>query len=141
MKCFNTFPRRMRQVEEASDSISMLPKGLSVLFLIAVDSQIAHKLPNFGYPLSMENGMLHNKGRYPLLMKCFKPFLMCIRQAGGALVSICNTHVCLNVSFSTAVTLKLHTKHQIAVPSQYGKLLTALKGDTSIAYEVFQNLS
>ena len=62
-------------------------------------------------------------------------------QVGGALDIICNTHVCLNVSFPTTATLKLYTKHQIVVPSQYGKLLTVLKGDISIAYEVFQNLS
>jgi len=63
---------------------------------------------------------------------------MCIRQVGGALDSICNTHVCLNVSFSTAVTLKLHTKYHIGVvPSQYDKFHTVLKGDTYITYKVF----
>ena len=66
---------------------------------------------------------------------------MRIQQMGGASDSICNIHVCLNVSFSTAAALKLHTKYQIVVPSQYGKWHTVLKGDTSVAYEVFQNLS
>ena len=66
---------------------------------------------------------------------------MRIQQMGGASDSICNIHMCLNVSFSTAAALELHTKYQIVVPSQYGKWHTVLKGDTSVAYEVFQNLS
>ena len=97
-------------MKRVPDSIYTSSMGLSVPFFIMADSQIAHKLPDFGYPLSMEIGMLYNKERYPLLMKCFKPFLMRIRQVGGALDSICNTHVCVNMSFSTAGALKLHIK-------------------------------
>ena len=56
-------------MERAPDSICTPSMGLSVLFLTAVDSQTAHgELQYFGYPpLSMPNGMLYHKERYPLL--------------------------------------------------------------------------
>ena len=56
-------------------------------FSTKVDSQNAHKMPNFKYPLSPENGMPLYNERYPLLMKCFQTFPRCRQQMGGA--SLC----------------------------------------------------
>ena len=56
-------------------------------FFTKVDSQNAHKKPNFKYPLSAENEMPLYNERYPLLMKCFWTFLRFMRQMGGA--SLC----------------------------------------------------
>ena len=54
-------------MERASESIYTSSMGLSVPFLTAVDSQTAHELQYFGYPLSMPHGMMYHKERYPLL--------------------------------------------------------------------------
>ena len=43
--------------------------------------------------------------------------------------------------FSSRLTLELLTKYKIWVSSRYGKLGAELRGGTSTAYELFQNLS
>ena len=61
--------------------------GLTKIVSTKVDSQNAHKMPNFKYPLSTENGVSFYNERHPLLKRCFQPFLKCMRQMGGA--SLC----------------------------------------------------
>ena len=80
MKCFKTILRCMRLVGGALDSICLSIIGPTGAFSTRIDSQIAGKMPHFGYTLSTENGMLNCKGRYPLLMKCFKTFLRYINR-------------------------------------------------------------
>ena len=65
----------IRQIGDASDSISLPPKGRTVQFPAKVSSQIVHKNARFWYLLSMTNEILYYDEGQPLLMKCFKPCL------------------------------------------------------------------
>ncbi len=78
-----------------------------------VDTQIAHKMLDLGYPLSMENGVLCCKERHPLLMKWSMSFLWCIREMGGAFESICKPSMGHTMWYIWRLTLKLHRKSQI----------------------------
>ena len=99
--------------------------GLTKTFSTKVDSQNAHKMPNFRYPLSAENGMSFYNESYPLLMKCFQTFLRCIRQMGGA--SLCISLPLKGLTellCSTKVDSQNTNKMQVCkfwVSSQYGK--------------------
>lgn len=57
---------------------------------------------------------------YPLLLKCFVPFLICIKNMEETPVSICNSLIDYIALFLSMLTLKLHTKCQIwgIFPSQ-----------------------
>ena len=48
------------------------------------DSQIAHKMPDLGYPLSMANGMMSYNKRQRLLLEWFTTFLRCIQYMRAA---------------------------------------------------------
>ena len=87
MKCSKTFLRCINPMVWASLCIFLPLIGLTKTFSTKVDSQNAHKMRNFKYPLSIEIGMFFYNERHPLLMKCFKTFLRCTRQMGGA--SLC----------------------------------------------------
>ena len=78
-----------------------------------VDTQIAHKMLDLGYPLSMENGVLCCKERHLLLMKWSMSFLWCIREMGGAFESICQLSMGHTMWYIWRLTLKLHRKGQI----------------------------
>ena len=99
MKCFKTFLRYKRQMGGASNTTCLPLMGVTIPSSANVISQIAYKMQqDFRYPLTATNGLLHYKERHPLLMKCFKTFLWCIRQMGGAseitclplMASLCN---------------------------------------------------
>ena len=81
--------------------------GLIVPFSTDVDSQIAPKTSDFGYPLSTKHGMPYYEDDYSMLMKCFKRFVKGIMQMGGVSDSTCQSLVGLNVIFSTAVNSQL----------------------------------
>ena len=92
----------------ASDSgICLSIVGLIVPFSTNVDSQIAPKIPDFGYPLSTKHGMPCYGDDHSMLIKCFKRFIRGIRQMGGVSDSACQSFVGLNVIFSTAVNSQL----------------------------------
>ena len=55
MKCFKTILRCTRLMEEAHDRICLLIIGPTEPFSTKIGSQIARKMPHFGYPLSSEN--------------------------------------------------------------------------------------
>ena len=88
MKCFKIILRYKREMGEAFASICLSVIGPAKPFSIKVGSQIAHKMPHFGYPLSTENWMLNCNERQPLSMKYFKIFLRGIKQVGWASMCI-----------------------------------------------------
>ena len=51
-------------------------------------SQIAHKIPDFQYPLSTDNGMLHYKERHPLVMKYSKTSFRFVQYMAWAFLCI-----------------------------------------------------
>ena len=55
---------------------------------------------------SMDNVMMSWNKRHPLLMKCFKSFLRCIRPMGGASGDIYKEFMGITVSFPTAIIRK-----------------------------------
>ena len=77
MNCFKTCLRYGRKMGEAVGSIFQPLMGLTMRFSTTVDSQIAHKIPDFQYPLSTENGVPCYQKRYLLLMKYSKTFIRC----------------------------------------------------------------
>ena len=83
------------------------------LFPPKVNSQIAHKMPDIGYPLSKANWMLCCKETHPLLMKCSKPFYRDVRQM-RRLVTSSEGHVLVApYHFQPRSTLKLLTIYRI----------------------------
>ena len=75
-----------------------------------VDTQIAPKMLDLGYPLSMENGVLCCKERHLLLMKWSMSFIW---KMGGAFESICQPSMGHTMWYIWRLTLKLHRKGQI----------------------------
>ena len=86
--------------------------GLTETFPTKVDSQNAHKMPNFKYPLSTENGVSFYNERHPLLKRCFQPFLKCMRQMGGASLCILVPLMGLTRLCSTKVDSQITDKIQ-----------------------------
>ena len=85
-----------------------------VLFMfIKIDPKTTHKMLYFECHISMGNGMLCQKERYPLLLKCFIPFLRYTRKVGSLLDSIYKPIVVHAMSFLPRSTLKLQSKCQI----------------------------
>ncbi len=74
------------------------------------DSQIAHKLPDLGYPFCTEKEMLYRNDRCPLLLNCFILFLWCIRWIRGASESIYKPLMGRIAPFLLRPTLKLSNK-------------------------------
>ena len=70
-----------------SDSIHLVI-GHTMPISTDIVSQIAHKMPDFWYPLSTANEVMYHTQRQPLLMNCLKTFLLCTRQVGGTSESI-----------------------------------------------------
>ena len=69
---------------------------------------------DFEHPLSTGNVLLCYKERYLLLMKCFIPFLRCVKmveRASGSIYEPLMVHI---VSFLAATNLKFHAKFQIS---------------------------
>ncbi len=99
---------------DASDIIFKPHIGLNHMpFSIKVDSEIAHKMQDFGkYPLMVSNEMLYREEVHSLLVKCFKTFIRYIGQMGGGYgnISVSTTHGPHCMPFPPTLTLKLHTK-------------------------------
>ena len=99
------------------------------------------KILDFQSPLSTESGMMCYQERYPLLMKCSKTFIRCIKPMIRASLSIFLPLMALTKTFSTRLTLNKCTQNaKFQGPSQHRKLGVILQWETSIAYEVYQNL-
>ena len=112
MKCVKHILSRMRLNRGALDSIGISIIGPIEPFSTKVGSHIVSKMLHFGYNLSTENGMLNCKDRHPLLMKCFKTFLRCIKQMGGASLCIFQTIMGLTEPFSIKVDSRITDKVQ-----------------------------
>ena len=103
--------RCIRQIGDASDSISLPPMGRTVQFSARVSSQIVQKMPDFGTLWAWQMGYYYEEGQ-PLLMKCFKTFFRCIMQMGDASGSISLPLTAHTVPSQPTLTLKLYTKCQ-----------------------------
>ena len=112
IRWFKSILRCMELMGGARDNICLSITGPTEPVSIKVGSQIACKIPHFGYPLSTQNGMLNCKERHPLLMKCFKTFLRCIKQMGGASFCIFQTIMGLTEPFSIKVDSRITDKVQ-----------------------------
>ena len=85
--------------------------GLTETIFTKVGSQNAHKIPNFKYPLSIENGLLFYDETHPLLMNCSITFLIYMIQMRGAslcillplmgLTKLCSTKVDSQIAQNT----------------------------------------
>ena len=140
LKCSKAFFRCIRLVLWASLCIFLPLMGLINTFSTKVDSQNAHKMRNFKYPLSTENGMFFYNERHPLLVRCFQTFLKCMRQMVGA--SLCILLPLMDLTdlyVPPRLTTKLHKIPDVGCALSVPKWLVVLKGGTSIAYEVFQS--
>ena len=51
--------------------------------------KLCTKIPDLGYPLNIEKGMLSYEERHPVLMECFKTSIRCINQTGRASAGNC----------------------------------------------------
>ena len=59
MKCFKAFLRRLMRMEDAFDSTYLALIDLNMTSSTKVESQIADKILDFGYPRSMADEMLY----------------------------------------------------------------------------------
>ena len=86
-------------------------RGLIKTFFTKLDPQNAHKMPNCKYHLLCnKKGVLFYNERHPLLMKCFKAFLLCMRQVGGAYLCIFLSLKGLTELYSTKVDYQVAGK-------------------------------
>ena len=88
MHCFKACLRCRKNVGRAVDNICQPLMGHTVRFSNTADSQIAHKIPDFQYPLSTDNGMLHYKERHPLVMKYSKTSFRFVQYMAWAFLCI-----------------------------------------------------
>ena len=138
MKCSNAFLRYKRQVGGPSDSICKALVGLIVPCSTEVDSQIASKLLDVGYPLIVWKIWWCTARRDNHCLWSVIALFRCIRQLAGASDNICRAHMGLTLSFST--TANSHIAHKLpdlASPSEYWKMHDVL---ILVAYEVFHHL-
>ena len=129
---------------EASDSIflPLVGKYHCAIFFIKMDSQFAHKMPDFGiYTIRIVIGMMHCTNQQPLNMNCFK-LVYTNKTYGSASNSICLPPMGHTVPISINIYSQIARKCQIfdTMPSQWGKWCVVSQGETTIAHEVFQNL-
>ena len=137
MKCSNTFFRCIESMVWASLCIFLPLMNLTEIFSTKVDSQNAHEMPNFKYPLSTEKWMIFYNERRPLLMKCFKTFLRCMQQMGGASLCVLRPLMGLIELCSTKVDLINCTKYQmLGTPSQYQNGLFSMTIDIHCLWSV-----
>ena len=102
----------MHKAELWSSLCIFLPlMGLTETISTKVGSQNAHKIPNFKYPLSIENGLPFYDETHPLLMNCSITFLIYMIQMRGAslcillplmgLTKLCSTKVDSQIAQNT----------------------------------------
>ena len=112
---------------------------LSKIFSTKVDSQNAHEMPNFKYPLSTEKWMIFYNERRPLLMKCFKTFLKCMRQMGGAsLCILLLLMVLIELCFTKVESHKLYKIPYVGYALSVPKWLVVLKGEHRLLTKCFK---
>ena len=100
----------MRKMKGDSDSICLPFKGTLVPLSTKINSQIAHKMPEFRYPVSVANWMMYFQERHPLLMKCFKSFIGGMRNMRGASDSLCVPFIDHIVPCSTKINSQISYK-------------------------------
>ncbi len=112
LEYFITFPRYIRMLGRASDSIHNTIIVNIVLLLPNIPSQISCKISPNGPNLCTCNGMMYGNERHTLLLKCFTTFPGYIRMIGGASDSIYK-HIMVNtISLLPKITLNFHWKYQ-----------------------------
>ena len=115
---------------------------------LKVESQIAYKIPDLGYSISTESGMLWCQDRHPLLLKYLTIFLPCMRNAPfevvywlGELLKAFISHLwATRRDFSLCWFSRCTQNARFGVPSQQGEWDNMLQWETSIAAEVFHIL-
>ena len=116
MNCFKTCLRYGGKMGEAVVSIFQPLMGLTMRISTTVDSQIAHKIPDFQYPLSTdtENGVPCYQKRCLLLMKYSNTFIRCHKPNRYELsyTSFCHSWVSPRY-YPPRLTLKMHSKCQL----------------------------
>ena len=85
----------------ASLCIFLSLMDLTETIFTKIDSQNALEMPNFKFPLSTKNWIIFYNERRPSLMQCFKTFLRCMWQMGGASLCILLPLMVLTELFST----------------------------------------
>ena len=111
LEYFITFPRYIRMIGRASDSIhnTVIVNIVNIVLLLPnIPSQISCKISTNGLNLCTCNGMMYSNERHPLLLECFITFPGYIRVIGGASDSIYK-HIMVNtISLLPKITLKFH---------------------------------
>ena len=110
MKCFKILVMYSHKRGGASDSIYLPLMGITAPTSTKVNSQIAPKMLDVGYPLSMANGMIYYQETYPLLISIFQAFLGSIMQMRRACDNIWKTLVGITVSYLTDVNSQIAGK-------------------------------
>ena len=140
MKCFKSFLMCISKIWGALDSICLQVMGQFVPLPTNVNSQIAPKMSVMRYPLSSAWQLWYciiiNKERHALLMKCFKPFLRCMRQMEGASNSLIWAPYCSHNAISAEVDSQIaHKIPDFGYPRWNEEGDDGLLGEISIAAE------
>ena len=94
-----------------SSDINYLPlMGVTLHTSRNVNSQMAHKMSDVGYPLNMANGMMCSQETYPLLMSCLGAFFSSIMQMRRPCDNIWKILVGITVSYLTNVNSQIADK-------------------------------
>ena len=107
---------------------------------IQVDSQVAHKMTDFGYPPCKRTGTGCCTERYPLLLKCCIPFLGCICKMRGGFDSIYKPFLFILCHFYWSLSSNCAQNTRFGVPSLHRKWNGILWRQESIAIEVVHDL-
>ena len=118
VKCFKTFIRSIGQMRGGYGDISVsTTHGSHCAISPDIDSQIAHKIQDFGtLSVLTANDVLYHTVRQQLPMNCFKPFLGYTSMMEEAAGSICKPHVGVPMPISTNVNSPNCTQNAL-VPS------------------------
>ena len=108
------------------------PHGSHQVISSEMGSQIAYKIPDFGYPLSTENDMFSCKERHLLLIGWFMTFLRCMRMIGGVSNSIYKTLMAHTMLFPQCWVSNYTQNTRFWVPSQHRKWGPVLQCETTI---------
>ena len=144
MRCFKPILRCMRPMGGALNRIRLSIIGSTEPFSTKVSSQVARQMPHFEYPLSTNNtyimGCWTARRDINCLWSVSKPSLDALSR-WEELPCASARHLWVSPSYvPQRLTLRLLSKCKFGVSSQYAKLGAELWGETSIAYELFQNL-
>ena len=106
------------------------PCGSHCVISARVDSKIAYKMQDLGYPLSMGKGVSCCTKWHPLLLNCFMTFLGYIKMFRHPSDIIHEPHMVQTMLLLPRWTLKVHTKYLIfaSLSAQNMRWYTIRKG-------------